>query len=69
MSGVVKLIASYAMFLLPFMYTDRILRPYGSASKRPRIGILSDERTLLRKRRVATSGCPLPEMITHGYVL
>ena len=40
---VVRLAESYDMFLLPLMYTDRILRPYGSESTRPRTGIFSSD--------------------------
>lgn len=32
---------SYDMFFEPLMYTDRILRPYGSESTRPNTGRFS----------------------------
>lgn len=40
--------------------------PQGSESKSPRMGILSSALSFLRKRRVATSGWPLPVMTMHG---
>jgi hypothetical protein len=67
MSGVVRLIASYDMFFEPFMYTERIFSPYGSASKRPRMGMLSALRTCHGPVRTR-AGSPVKTAVQEGHV-
>ena len=66
MSGVVRFALSNAMFFEPCMYTEMIFSPYGSASTSASTGMRRSRFSLLRNRRVATSGWPLAVIMTHG---